>query len=134
MAATPQFIAMLEDFMSDMGPVHAKRMFGGAGLYMGEVMFGLIADDVLFLKADEQNQSDFEDEGCGPFVYEGKSKPISMSYWKLPERLYDEPDEFVMWAEKAVEAARRAKAKSKPKAKPAQRKTKVAAKKTKAKK
>lgn len=109
MGASPEFLALLEDLFDGFEPVRTKRMFGGAGLYAGEVMFGLIADDVLFLKADEATAARFKAEGCEPFTYEGKSKPVVMSYWRMPERLYEDADELAVWAREALGVARAAR-------------------------
>lgn len=118
MTASAQFIAMLLDALRGLGPVTVKRMFGGAGVYADGVMFGLVADDVLYLKADAATKCAFEFEGQQPFIYDGKGKPISMSYWHAPERLYDDPDEMVEWARRALGVARSAAAqKAKPKTK-----------------
>ena len=40
-------------------------MFGGVGIYAGELFFALIADDTLYLKADDQTRSEFERRGLG---------------------------------------------------------------------
>ncbi|MDO9125240.1 MAG: TfoX/Sxy family protein, partial [Parvibaculum sp.] len=85
---------------------------------LDDLMFGLIVGETLFLKADDRNRSDFEAEEMGPFLYEPPSgKTVAMSYYELPERLYDDPDELVLWARKALDAALAAKS-----AKPARRK------------
>lgn len=88
------------------GPVLVKRMFGGYGVYCGEVMFALVADGVIYLKADESSAPDFERENCGPFVYAAKNgKRAVMSYWRMPDRLYDDPDELARWASVAFKIA-----------------------------
>ena len=122
MSENSEFIALLEDLLDGFEPVRAKRMFGGAGLYAGDTMFGLIADDVLFLKADGKTSERFKAEGCEPFTYEGKSKPIVMSYWRVPERLYEHADELKSWARDALSVSRAAKrAKPAKTSKPARR-------------
>lgn len=114
MSASKGFIELLKDSMRDLGSANVRRMFGGAGVYADGVMFGLIAEDTLYLKGDVETKRDFEAEGLCPFVYEGRGRKISMSYWRAPERLLDDPDELVVWARTALEAARRAAA-AKPK-------------------
>ncbi|MEQ1711906.1 MAG: TfoX/Sxy family protein, partial [Hyphomicrobium sp.] len=107
-----------------LGPVTVTRMFGGAGVDADGVMFGLVEGDQLYLKADGATKSAFEAEGQGPFVYDGASGPVTvMSLWRVPERLYDDPDDMVEWARRALgvarsAAARKPKPKPKPKAKP----------------
>ncbi len=115
---------MLLDVLRGLGPVTVKRMFGGAGVYADGVMFGLVEGDQLYLKADGATKSAFEDEGQGPFVYDGAGGPVTvMSLWRVPERLYDDPDEMVEWARRALgvarsAAARKPKSKTKPKPTP----------------
>ncbi len=118
MSVTAGFLDMLQEGLAPLGRIGVRRMFGGAGIYGDGVMFGLVADDVLYLKADDATKAPFEAESCGPFVYEGKGKPIAMSYWRIPERLLDEPDELVEWGRIALGTARRAAKAAPPKTKP----------------
>jgi DNA transformation protein len=99
----------LEDLFAPLGGVTFRRMFGGLGIFRDAVMFAMVADDVLYLKIDAENEGSFEAEGCDPFVYSARGKETTMSYRRLPERLYDEPDEFEKWAVAAFDAALRAK-------------------------
>ena len=90
------------------GPIRIRRMFGGAGICDG-MMFALVSDDTLYLKADDVNRGNFEARSLAPFRYETKGSRIAvMSYWRAPEELLDDPDELMVWARAALEAARRA--------------------------
>jgi len=96
----PEFI---RDLFAPFGPVAVRRMFGGAGIYREGLMFALVFDGAIFLKVDEASIPDFEREGSRPFVYTrakspGKIGRASLSYWRLPERLYDDPEELAVWA------------------------------------
>src|SRR5262245_44948743 len=88
-------------------------MFSGAGLFAEGVMFGLLVDGLIYLKADETSCEDFGREGAGPFTYSRTGRRVSLSYWRLPERLYDDPDELAVWAERALQVAL-TKARQKP--------------------
>jgi DNA transformation protein len=88
-------------------------MFGGLGVFRQGLMFGLVADDILYLKGDAETAGRYEAEGCRQFVYESKGKPTAMSYWRLPDELYDDPEAFAAWAETAFAAALRSQKKSK---------------------
>ncbi len=112
MTASDGFVELLKDVLSGLGPVSVRRMFGGAGVYAGGIMFGLIAEDTLYLKADSQSQRAFEAEGLRPFTYKGRGRVIAMSYWRIPERLLDDPDEMLDWARRALAAAERASGRS----------------------
>jgi DNA transformation protein and related proteins len=108
------FIELLKDALSGFGPMSVRRMFGGAGLYADGVMFGLVTDDILYLKADEATKGAFEAEGLGSFVYSARGRSVTMSYWRAPERLLDDPEEMMGWARTALGVAQR-KAAAKPK-------------------
>jgi DNA transformation protein len=114
LAVSAEFLEFISEQLESFGPVEVKRMFGGAGIFREGLMFALIADEVLFLKVDETTRPDFESETSGPFLYEKNGKTMEMSYWRLPERLYDEPDEFTAWAQNAFSAALRADGKKSP--------------------
>ncbi len=90
------------------GAVQVRRLFGGVGLFADGVMFGLVSGGEIYLKADAASVPDFEREGCGPFEYGTKAgRRTIMSYWRLPERLYDEAEELAQWARAALAVARR---------------------------
>ena len=108
MSASASFIEHVKETLAGLGPVSVRRMFGGAGVYADGVMFALIADDALYLKADDVSKRAFEAEGAGPFLYESRGRTIVMSYWRIPDRLLDDPDEMVSWARSALSIARRA--------------------------
>lgn len=105
MTVSSGFAELLADVLAPLGRVTVRRMFGGGGVMCDGVMFGLVSDDTLFLKADEASRKAFEDEGCGQFVYDGKGRPIALPYWRMPERLLDEPEEMVAWARTALGVA-----------------------------
>jgi DNA transformation protein len=114
-APTP-YVSMCLDVLGEaLGRVSARSMFGGWGMYREGRMFGLIAEDTLYLKVDEKNRAMFQAEGLGPFVYEGKNKPVSMSYHQVPPEALDDPAAMRPWALSAYEAALRAAAPKSPK-------------------
>ena len=102
MPVSDGFLAYVLDQLSDWGSVSARRMFGGAGLYRHGKMFGLIADDVAYLKADDSNRAEFERAGSSPFK-PYPDKPTSMSYFEIPPEVLEEPEELVQWAKRSLE-------------------------------
>jgi DNA transformation protein and related proteins len=115
LAVSDGYKTFLADLLSGFGPVTIRNMFGGAGVYADGVMFAILIDDTLYLKADETSSGTFAAEGKGPFTYRAKDrKPVAMSYWEIPERLLDDSDELAAWARRAHEVALAAKA-GKPK-------------------
>ena len=88
--------------------IRARPMFGGVGLYSGELFFALIADDAVYFKADESTRPDFEARGMGPFRPFGDASG-TMQYYQVPEDLLEDPEALRPWAEKAVAIARQSK-------------------------
>lgn len=114
------FHDFVRELFAGMGPVQIKRMFGAAGGFRDGLMFLLIADDTIHIKAnDDAMKAALGDEGSGPFVWIPQNGPrkgekIDLGYWRLPEAALDDPDEAVKWGHKALALAK-AKAKAKPK-------------------
>jgi DNA transformation protein len=102
----------IRELFSGLGQVSIHRMFGGAGVYADGVMFALVTHGIIYLKADEQTAPDFEREGLAPFVYTARNgRRTVMSYRRMADRLYDDPEEAVRWARTALGAAKRAASK-----------------------
>lgn len=107
MTASEAYLEFLKECLRDLGSVRAKRMFGGAGVFADGVMFGLVIDDTLYLKADAETQPAFEAEGLAPFSYSRSGRAVALSYWRAPERLLDDGEEMRAWASRALSVARR---------------------------
>jgi len=96
----------IQELFSTFGPVSVRRMFGGAGVYADGIMFALVAGGVIYLKAAPDGTDAFERERCGPFSYATKDGTRQItSYWQMPDRLYDDPDELATWARTALAVA-----------------------------
>ena len=121
-------------------PVEVRRMFGGAGIMADGVTFAILFDSVIYLKTDAETLPDFEREGSKPFVYPLMKKPRTRkapsSFWRLPERLYDDPEALAVWAARsfaisqrkkvaAKKVAGKSRAKKAPAVKPARKKRKT---------
>jgi DNA transformation protein and related proteins len=106
--------AAIQELFAEFGPVSVRRMFGGAGIFVDGRMIGLVSRDAIYLKADAETIPAFEQEGLAPFSYATKNGEHKLtSYWRMPDRLYDDPEELARWARKAHGAALRAAAKPK---------------------
>ncbi|MFN3465823.1 MAG: TfoX/Sxy family protein [Terricaulis sp.] len=117
--AGDSFHEFVKELFAGVGPVHTKRMFGGAGGYADGVMFLLLADDTIYLKVDDALKTELGAEGCGPFVWEPQSGPrageeLDLGYWRLPDSALDDPEEAAMWGRKALAVAKAKAAARKP--------------------
>jgi DNA transformation protein len=114
----------LIDLFADFGPVAIRRMFSGFGISADGTNFGLALRSGLYLRADDQTIPRFEAEGSQPFQYQTRTRTVTVrSYWQLPERLYDDPEELTVWASAALAAAQRAALRKPPKQRKAKKKT-----------
>ena len=105
MAVSSDFLAYVLDQLAGLGGVSSKRMFGGAGLYKDEFFFGLISKDVLYLRVDDSNRSDYADRGMGQFRPYADRPHLSMNYYETPAEVLEEASELVIWAGRSVEVA-----------------------------
>ena len=106
MAVSAGFGDFVREQMAGFGPVTLRRMFGGAGLFREGLMFALISDDVLYFKAGGEGRKAFEAGGLPPFTYATKTGEHTLtSYWRAPERVFDDPDEMAEWARRAFAVA-----------------------------
>ena len=110
MAVSEALAEHVAELLAGVGAVRTKRVFGGAGVYLDDVMFGLIADEALWLKADDETQPAWREAGSEPFsfAYKDGRREIT-SYWRLPAAAADDPEEAARWARLGVDAALRAK-------------------------
>jgi len=98
----------IRELFSAFGSVQVRRLFGGAGIYADDVMFALVHDGVIYLKVDAASLPAFEREQLEAFSYSRRGERASLtSYRRMPDRLYDDPDELVAWARAALSAAGR---------------------------
>ena len=112
MVASDSFADFLREQFAPLGPVTMRRLFGKTGVFCDGVMFGMVTDNMLYLRVDDHNRAAFKEAECfPPLSYVKKGCTIDLSFWRAPERLFDEPDELVSWARAALAAARRIAAK-----------------------
>jgi len=117
-----------DDLFAPFGKIVVRRMFGGEGLFRDGLMFGLVDNERIFLKTSEETRHRFVAEGSGPFTYQmKKGEGILTSYYELPDRLYDDPDELAEWARAAFTVALQSptakKKRRDPKSRPAKKRT-----------
>ncbi len=110
-----EFVTYVVDLMQSIGPVRAKGMFGGHGIFLEGLMFGLIADSVLYLKVDKDTEIEFKARGLEAFTYNKKGKEFKMSYYQAPEETLEDYEEMNSWANKAYGAALKAASKNRKK-------------------
>ena len=108
MTASDGFAEFLSDQLAPLGRITLRRMFGKTGVFCGGFMLGMVRENTLYFRVDDGNRAVFKEAASfPPLNYEKKGATIDLSFWRAPERLFDEPDELVTWARAALAAARR---------------------------
>ena len=98
----------IRELFAEFGPVDVRRMFGGVGVFVEGRMIALVSREVIYLKADAETIPDFEREGLAPFSYATRDGERKLtSYWRMPERLYDDTEELAVWARLSLSVAHR---------------------------
>jgi DNA transformation protein and related proteins len=106
-----EFIEYVMELFGPFGTVGARRMFGGHGVYLDGLMFAIVSEDTLYLKADEMNRVEFEQAGCEIFGYARKGKRATLNFFRAPEDAMESPELMLPWARTAYAAALRTNAK-----------------------
>src|SRR5437763_14836542 len=115
MVASDGFAEFLQEQLAPLGRITLRRMFGKSGVFCDGVMLGMVTENTLYFRVDDQNRVTFKEaESAPPLNYRKRGSTIDLSFWRVPERLFDEPDELVTWAQAALAAARRVAAKRQP--------------------
>jgi DNA transformation protein and related proteins len=108
MVASDAFAEFLREQLAPLGHVTVRRMFGKSGVFCDGVMLGMVTENTLYLRVDDLNRETFHEAAAfPPLNYAKKGSTIDLAFWRVPERLYDEPEEFIFWAREALAAARR---------------------------
>ncbi|AXI01879.1 TfoX/Sxy family protein [Aquirhabdus parva] len=103
-----EFTDFLHEVFAQFGVIRIRRMFGGYGVYYHDLMFGLVADEILYLKADAASRQTFEKLGLPPFKFDREGKAIQMSYYQAPDEIFEDFEQAAQWARLAYAAATRA--------------------------
>jgi len=112
MVASDSFAEFLSEQLAPLGRVTMRRMFGKTGVFCDGFMLGMVTDNTLYFRVIDDNRAAFKEAASfPPLNYRKQGGTIDLSFWRAPERLFDEPDEFVTWARSALAAARRVAAK-----------------------
>jgi DNA transformation protein len=112
MVASDSFAEFLREQLAPIGQITMRRMFGKTGVFCDGFMLGMVRDNTLYLRIDDDNRATFKEAASfPPLNYEKKGETIDLAFWRAPERLFDEPEDLVTWARAALGAARRVAAK-----------------------
>jgi DNA transformation protein len=112
MVASAEFASSLCDQLAPLGYVTMRRMFGKTGVFCEGVMFAMVTEDVLYFRVDSENRATFKEAESFPSLnYVKKGQTIDLSFWRVPDRLFDDDDGLIAWAQAALAAAHRVAAK-----------------------
>jgi DNA transformation protein and related proteins len=121
MAVSSDYLQFILEQLHGLGQVHARRMFGAAGLYCDEIFFGIISDDTLYLRVDEASRPDYTARGMQPFRPYADRPDVSMTYFEVPADVLEDPAELLTWSRRALASRAAGAAAVKPKKRRPQR-------------
>src|ERR1700760_4886719 len=108
MVASDSFAEFLREQLAPLGRITMRRMFGKTGVFCDGLMLGVVTDNTLYFRVDDDTRATLKEaESYPPLNYEKQGRSVDLSFWRAPERLFDEPDELLTWARAALAAARR---------------------------
>jgi len=113
------YLAYVLEQLAGLAGLSARRMFGGVGLYCEELFFGLIDNDTLYLRVNDDNRADYTARGMSQFRPYADRPELSMSYYEAPADVLEDPAQLVSWARRSVAVAMAAAAAGKLAGKPA---------------
>ena len=119
MTVSSDFLAYVLEQLAGLAGLSARRMFGGVGLYCEELFFGLIDNDTLYLRVNDDNRADYTARGMSQFRPYADRPELSMSYYEAPADVLEDPAQLVSWARRSVAVAMAAAAAGKLAGKPA---------------
>ena len=106
-----QFKDHVVEVLAPLGPVAAKRFFGGIGITHGETLFAMIMGETLYFRVNDESRPRYVAAGAEPFSYETKTGTREIpGFYAVPDTLLDEPDELIDWAKTAIAVAAAKKA------------------------
>ena len=115
MAVSSDYLQFILEQLHGLGQVHARRMFGAAGLYCDEIFFGIISDDTLYLRVDEASRPDYTSRGMQAFRPYADRPEVSMTYFEVPADVLEDAAELLTWSRRALASRAAGAAAVKPK-------------------
>jgi len=94
------FLDFVIDQLQGLGAVHARSMFGGHGLYLGEIFFAIIYEGRLYFKTGEENRPDYLAHNMQPF--RPSEKQTLKNYYEVPVDILEDAEQLELWAQKAI--------------------------------
>jgi DNA transformation protein len=108
MVASTEYAEFLREQLAPLGRITMRRMFGKTGVFCDGAMLGMVTENTLYFRVDDDNRATFEEaRSFPPLNYAKKDVLIDLSFWRAPDRLFDDPDELLEWARAALAAAHR---------------------------
>src|SRR5260370_37415955 len=96
MVASDSFAEFLREQLAPLGRITMRRMFGKTGVFCDGAMLGMVTENTLYFRVDDRNRETFKEaESFPPLNYAKKGSTIDLSFWRVPERLFDETDELI---------------------------------------
>jgi DNA transformation protein len=97
---TDSFRDFVLEQLSALDNLRCKRMFGGHGLYSGEIFFGIVFDGRLYFKTNPRTLPDYL--AFQAAVFAPSEKQILKNYREVPADILEDGVQLTTWAQKAA--------------------------------
>jgi DNA transformation protein len=105
MAVQKEYLAYILEQLEGLKDLRSRRMFGGVGLYSGELFFGLVDDDTLFFKSDSTNSAEYIARKMPRFMPFPARPEAVLAYYQVPADIIEDAEALIAWARKSVAVA-----------------------------
>ena len=101
---TDTFTEFVGDQLEGLEDLEIKRMFGGQGLYLKKVFFGILFNGKLYFKTNPKTLPHYLAQNSKPFVYAKKGKKTIRlkNYYEVPVDILEDRKSLKSWALEAV--------------------------------
>jgi DNA transformation protein len=98
------FQKFVEEQLNGIAGLQFRKMFGGHGIYAGEVFFGILHGERLYFRTNEETRARYVSAGMSWFVTPGQKKSVK-AYYEVPLAAIEQVQELRVWAQEAIKVA-----------------------------
>jgi len=106
-SVSDSFLTFILEQLGSIRELSHRKMFGGVGLYSGEWFFGVMDNDTLFFKVDDETRPKYKKRKMPAFA-PIPGAPAMEGYYQVPPSVIEDADEMASWAREAIAVSQRA--------------------------
>lgn len=103
-------IASARQQLSALGEISSRSQFGGYSLSVQSVVFALVSEGELYLRACEEVRPYIIEHNMKRLLFTKRGIPVELEYYRVEELLWQKPEELIALSQKCLQGAAQAKA------------------------